>query len=146
MGTEVRQQGALHVERHRREMESSSAGPFRGDECRARRNLFMRRTSEAVNQAADIPLVEQPGAYAGSAKRMNPGQIDAAVPKFLEYVRWIILTDDAYQSRARPPHCCAESAVQQRATRLSHPRRAVGKDHIVDEEVAEEHDRRDHRS
>ena len=93
-----------------------------------------------------MPLVEQPGAHAGTAQGMHAGQIDAALLELLEYLGRIIVAEDADQSRARLPHCRAKSAVQQRATWLPHARRAVGKHHVVDEQIAQQHDRRDHRS
>src|SRR5262249_45900986 len=74
------------------------------------------------------------------------GQIDTALLKLFERPHRIVVAQDADQSRARRPHGCAKRVVQQRAARLTHTRRSVGKHHIVNEEVAQQHDRRNHSS
>ena len=144
VGRKCCQQGALHVERHRREMKRPSGAPFRGDECWLRRHLFVRRAPQPVNQTPNMPFVKQPGAHAGTTQGMHAAHIDAALLKFVEYLSRIVVATDADESRARVPQRCAKSAVQQRATWLPHARRAVGKNDVVDEQVAQQHDGIDH--
>src|SRR5262245_20391551 len=114
-------------------MKCASSAPFGRDECCARRNLLVRRAPQSMNQAPEVPLVKHPSAHAGTPQRIHAGQVDATLPKFLEYLGWIIISHDADQSRARLPHRCAKSAVQQRTTWLPHTRRSIGKHHVVDE-------------
>ena len=54
VGTKCRQQCALHVERHRREMKCPAAA-FGGDERWPGRHLFVRRAPQPMNQAPDVP-------------------------------------------------------------------------------------------
>src|SRR5262245_25449678 len=104
----------------------------------------MRWATQPMNHAPDIPFVQQPGAHAGTAEGMHAGEISATPLKFLEHLSRIIVTEDTDQSRTCPPDCCRESAVQHRASWLPHARRPVGKHHVVYEEIAEQHDRRNH--
>ena len=99
-----------------------------------------------MDQVPDFALVEEPGPDAGTAKEMHSGQIDAALLELLEYQIRVIAAEGADQAGARVPHRCSKSAIQQRTTRLTHARRPIRKHHVVDEQVTEQDDRRDHRA
>ena len=139
----VGNQRALHVERHRGEVNRRSL-PGVGDLIRLRGNLFVCRTSQPVNEPSRLAFVEQPRAHTRTAERMDAAQIGAAPTQRLEGVRRIVVASDAHQSRPGTPQRCAERAVQDRATRLPHPRRAIRQHDIIDEQVAQQHDGRRH--
>jgi hypothetical protein len=94
---------ALHAAGHRGEMKGSSGGPLRRNEFRPWRNLLVCRAPEAMNQAPDVLLVEQPGAHATTTQAMHTGQIDAALLKLFEDLGWIIITKDTDEAGARLP-------------------------------------------
>ncbi len=97
-----------------------------------------------MNQAPNVPFVEQPRAHAATAQRAHATQISAALLKRVEHIGRIIVADDADQSWPGTPERRTERTVQKRPARLPHPSCTVGENHIVDEQIAQQNDSRCH--
>ena len=93
-------------------MKCWSAAPIRGDQVGLRRNLFVCRALQAMNQAPNVPFVEQPRAHAATAQRAHATQISAALLKRVEHIGRIIVADDADQSWPGTPERRTERTVQ----------------------------------
>jgi len=63
-------QPALRREGHRSEVECGRRAPGGRDVLGSGRHLFVRRATQAMDQASQVALVEEPGAHAGSREPM----------------------------------------------------------------------------
>ena len=90
-------------ERHRSEVECGRRLPGARDVLGSRRHFLVRRATEAMDQASQVPLVEEPGAHAGSAQPMDAGQIDAALLQRVQHAPRVVRAGQADAAHARPP-------------------------------------------
>ena len=85
-------------------------------------------------------FVEQPRAHAVAAKAAHAVQQHAALLEALERFDRVVVAEQAHAADARAPQRGRDRRVQDRAARLRHARGAVGKDDVVHEQVAEQHE------
>jgi hypothetical protein len=120
-------QGLLDLERHRRDVEGPSGGPRRRDVRRGRGDF---RVGRAVHPVDDLPppsFVEQPGSSPRSAQVVDPREVDASGGESVERPGRVVRPAQAHDSRGQAGEGRPEREVEGGASRLAHPRPAVGK-------------------
>src|SRR5262245_4329527 len=99
-----------------------------------------------MDQSPQMSFVKQPCAHTGPPQRAHASEIGAALLQGLQDAARIVVPDGTHESRTRIPQRGTKRGIHDRATWLPHPRPAVSKHHIVNEQVAEQHDGRRHES
>jgi hypothetical protein len=86
-----------------------------------------------------LALIQEPRSYSGTTERLHTSEIDAAVLESIQHVAGVIIAAYADTAGRNIPEARAKGGVENRAARLPHPTRTIGKDHVVHEQIAEDH-------
>ena len=86
-----------------------------------------------------LALIQKPRSYSGTTERLHASEVDAAALESIQHVGGVIIAAHAHTAGPNTPEARAKGGVENRAARLPHPTRTIGKDHVVHEQIAEDH-------